>query len=828
MKLLAPLLLALSLLSDSSYGQEAAAGESTTKHEYQSDVARLRKIVIESLYSHREVFLRELISNANDAIEKLRLTALKDKTIWDGSAPLNITLQLIKGEEGSDGKLIISDTGIGMTPQELKTNLGTLAKSGTSEFLAKAEESKTSTGNGNLIGAFGLGFYSSFLVADKVYVASVPPATPANPNPVQHIFSSSADDASFEVYQDPRGNTLGRGTEITLVLKKDALEYLEEEKIKNLVAKHSGFASSFPVYLHTTKVEEQPIPQDDLDTSAEEDTPKSEDEDEAVVEDAPEKVESTEVKTRSVTVEEWVHLNDQPPLWSRDPKDVTDEEYKNFYKATFKQYQDPVLWHHFKGDSGPVSFRALIFVPESLPEDYWQSPQSTQQDTRLMVKRVFITSEFGDHKLPKWMSWIKVIIDADDLPLNVSRETLQSNRFLKQIKNIVTARFIQTMTKTAEEDPEKYLQVLKTYNTIMKLGVIESAMEGKSGNRDKLTGLIRWDTTLRNNISLQDYVDARKEGQNQIFFLANIGQSIENMRHSVFVEKLVARGYEVVLMTDTMDEILVSNLRVFGNMRFQDAAKKGLQYGDEDVEKEKKDLEKFKEDYKPLVDFFVKSTKEAVKDVIISNRLVTSPCAIVVDSFGYSANMEKLLASHGKKSALQDYASKQKVLEINPRSPLIEALLKRVMALPEEEGERDKDEELELKEIVSILIDGALIRSGFEVMESNIFFERVDRALRRSLGVSETAKTEVEVNPAPPKAQEPLPELNEPSMDPNDFMEMKDFKDSLAPELDRTFGSPRLKKPERQVVFDANEAREKMKDVDMDDIVVEAVKHVEL
>ncbi|KAG8773154.1 hypothetical protein FRC15_002242, partial [Serendipita sp. 397] len=305
MKLLAPLLLALSLLSDSSYGQEAAAGESTTKHEYQSDVARLRKIVIESLYSHREVFLRELISNANDAIEKLRLTALKDKTIWDGSAPLNITLQLIKGEEGSDGKLIISDTGIGMTPQELKTNLGTLAKSGTSEFLAKAEESKTSTGNGNLIGAFGLGFYSSFLVADKVYVASVPPATPANPNPVQHIFSSSADDASFEVYQDPRGNTLGRGTEITLVLKKDALEYLEEEKIKNLVAKHSGFASSFPVYLHTTKVEEQPIPQDDLDTSAEEDTPKSEDEDEAVVEDAPEKVENTEVKTRSVTVEEW-------------------------------------------------------------------------------------------------------------------------------------------------------------------------------------------------------------------------------------------------------------------------------------------------------------------------------------------------------------------------------------------------------------------------------------------------------------------------------------------------------------------------------------------
>ncbi|KAG8828910.1 hypothetical protein FRC17_007382, partial [Serendipita sp. 399] len=320
MKLITPFLLALSLISSPSYAQEAPSAKSTTKHEYQSDVARLRKIVIESLYSHREVFLRELISNANDAIEKLRLTALKDKTIWDGSAPLNITLDVSKSEEDGDGKLVITDTGIGMSPEELKTNLGTLAKSGTSEFLAKAESS--STNGGNLIGAFGLGFYSSFLVADKVYVASLPPATPANPNPVQHVFSSSADDASFEVYQDPRGNTLGRGTEITLVMKKDALEYLDEENIRQIIAKHSGFASSFPVYLHTVKVQEQPIPQDELDTSTEEKKetpPKSEDDGEAIVEDAPEEkqAEGAEVKMHNVTVEEWVHLNDQPPLWTR-------------------------------------------------------------------------------------------------------------------------------------------------------------------------------------------------------------------------------------------------------------------------------------------------------------------------------------------------------------------------------------------------------------------------------------------------------------------------------------------------------------------------------
>lgn len=830
MKLLAPLLLVLSALSP-SFAQEAANPESVKKHEYQSDVARLRKIVIESLYSHREVFLRELISNANDAIEKLRLTALKDKSVWDGVAPLNITLQLYKDPEGEGGRLVIADTGIGMSPEELTANLGTLAKSGTSEFLAKADTSSSgSGGNGNLIGAFGLGFYSSFLVADKVYVSSLPPPSAANPNPVQHVFASSSEEPSFEVYKDPRGNTLGRGTEITLVLKKEALEYLEEEKVKQLVSKHSGFASSFPIYLFTNRTEEQPVPQDV--TEATEERPKVDDE-EVLIEDTPEKKdENAAIQMREVTIEEWVHLNNQAPLWARDPKEVTDEEYKNFYQVTFKQHKDPIIWHHFKGDSGPVSFKALIFVPQSLPEDYWQSAQASIQDTRLMVKRVLITSDFGEHKLPKWISWIKVLIDADDLPLNVSRETLQSTRFLRQIKNIVVTRFIQAMTKVAEEEPERYMEILKNYNHVLKLGVIETAIEGKSGNRDKLAGLTRWDTTLRKGISLEEYVEGRKEGQNQIYFLANIGQSTENMRHSVFVEKLVARGYEVILMTDTMDEIFVSNLRVFSGMQFQDVAKKGLQYGDEDREQEKKDMDKFKEGYKPLVDFFVKSTKEAIKDVVISNRLVTSPCAIVVDSFGYSANMEKLLTSHGKKSALQDLATRQKVLEINPRSPLIEGLLNRILALGEDGSERDKEEETELTEVVNILIDGALIRSGFEVMESNIFFERVDRALRRSLGVSETAKTEVHVKPAPPTAAAPPTDAGEISMDPNDFIELKDLKESLKPELDRSFGAPKTSEEgeAKPIMFDANKAREMAggDPAKMEKIAEEVVKHIEL
>lgn len=311
----------------------------------QSDVARLRKIVINSLYSHKDIFLRELISNANDALEKLRLTALTDKTIWDGSHSLNISIRAVKDEDGKGGQIIITDTGIGMSREELATNLGTLAKSGTSEFLARAE-SQDAINTGNLIGSFGLGFYSAFLVADRVHVASVPPKTEKNPEPIQHVFSSSADESSFEIFTDSRGNTLGHGTEITLHLKSDALEYLENESLTALVYvsicatsgclnfisnKHSLFSSTFPIYLFTQKTEEIPDPDQVLEPSptptgsadsseAAEETAK--DEDEAIVEDVLGEDESKDtevppIKMKSILVDHWVQLNAQPPIWTR-------------------------------------------------------------------------------------------------------------------------------------------------------------------------------------------------------------------------------------------------------------------------------------------------------------------------------------------------------------------------------------------------------------------------------------------------------------------------------------------------------------------------------
>lgn len=757
MRLLQPFLVTLSLLSVRALAAEDAP---RAKHDYQSDVARMRRIVINSLYSHKEIFLRELISNANDAIEKLRIISLTDKGVWNGGDPLNITIKAEKSEDGKSGKLVISDTGIGMSDQELTANLGTLAKSGTSEFLARAEGEEGAV-QGNLIGAFGLGFYSSFLVADRVEVASIPPPTKKNPNPTQHIFNSAADDSTFEVYPDPRGNTLGRGTEITLYLKEDALEYLEEQSIKDLVHKHSSYSSSFPIYLFTQK--EQEIIDEDAEPESVEDkedepveTEEIEsDEDEAVVEDVSEDddKEPPTPKMKKIIVDEWEQLNAQPPIWSRDPKTVSDEEYKKFYKSFFKDYEEPLAWQHFSGDSGSgVSFKAILYIPSKLDEQYWQQPlEYRSNDVKLMVKRTFITSDLGDNSLPKWATWAKVVIDADDLPLNVSRETLQSNRFLKQLKNIILKRLIQLISKIEEEEPERFEKIQDVYGSILKLGAVEDTK-----NREKLTALTRFASNQRNVTSLDQYIENKKKGQRHIFYLAEIGKQPEQLAESVFIEKLHARGYEVLLLTEPLDEIMFGNLREWKKVPFQDVAKSGLKFGDEaeDPEEEKALQKQLTEEYKPLLEWIKKEAKEIVQDVVITNRLVKSACAIVAAPGGYTANVQKMMTSAAGQAKrggiIHEYALKAKFLEINPRSPLIEGLLRRVKDLPTEEDERDLEAEEELREVASILIDGALVRSGFEVPNSNTFMFKIDRALRRSLGVSETAPTDETVRPAPP------------------------------------------------------------------------------
>lgn len=748
MRLLHPLILSLTALSSCVLAQDAGASVHKVKHDYQSDVARLRKIVVNSLYSNRDVFLRELISNANDALEKLRLTALTEKSMWDGVSPLNLTIKAERNSDGEGGRIIITDTGIGMNAAELTTNLGTLAKSGTSDFLAGVD-GDDSIATGNLIGAFGLGFYSSFLVADKVTVASLPPLSSKNPNPTQNVFSSSADEGSFEIYPDPRGNTLGHGTEITLHLKSDASHYLATSNLMKLVNQHSGFSTTFPIYIWYETEEEVPEVDEEVVSDEQEGKLTDADEDEAVVEEDAEK-ESASPKMKKVTVGHWEHLNSQPPLWMRDPKTVTDEEYELLYQGTFKDFQKPLAWHHFHGDSeSGVSFRALIYIPSRLSEEFFNKPlDNSAKDVRLLVKHVFITSDLGEYGLPKWASWVKVIIDADDLPLNVSRETLQSSSFLKQIKQIILRRLIQLFSKIAEEDQEKYAEITKNYGQVLKLAASED-----SKNRQKLAALVRFNTNQREVVSFDSYLENRKQGQKQIFYLADMGKSIEHLSQSVFVEKLHARGYEVLLLNEPLDEIMLQSIRNWKGVPFQDVAKAGLDFGD-DTPEEKDTIAELTDKYAPLLEWLKIEAGDNVKNVIVSNRLVTSPCAIVADSMGFTANVQKLMSATSRgaqqNDAMQDYMKKQKVLEINPRSPLIEGLLEHVEQLNADGDDKDLDSEAQLKEVASILIDGALVRSGFEVADSNLFLTRVDRVLRRSLGVSETAPTDDTVKPAPP------------------------------------------------------------------------------
>lgn len=743
MRLLPPLVLTLTALTSYVLAQEAS-DVPKVKLDYQSDVARLRKIVINSLYSNRDVFLRELISNANDALEKFRLTALTEKDIYDGVSPLNVTLKAERNAEGKGGRIIITDTGIGMSSEELTLNLGTVAKSGTSEFLTKADSEDT-TGGGNLIGAFGVGFYSSFLVADRVTVASIPPKSSKHPNPTQNIFSSSADEGSFEIYPDPRGNTLGHGTEIILELKNDAMDYLIPSNLMKLVNQHSSFSTAFPIYLWNEVEEEVPVEEEEVHTT-ESETP--EDEDEAIVEEDTEP--ETTPETKKVMVGRWEHMNSQPPLWMRDSKTVTDEEYGLLYQATFKDFQKPLAWSHFTGDSGDgVSFRALIYVPSRLSDDFFSKPlDASTKDVKLFVKHVFITSDLGEYSLPKWASWVKVIIDAEDLPLNVSRETLQSSAFLKQVKNIIIRRLIQLFGKIAEEDPEKFNEITKTYNTALKLGAAED-----NKNREKLAALTRHTTNQRNDTSFNDYIENKKQGQRQIFYLADMGKSPEHLAGSVFVEKLHARGYEVLLLNEPLDEILTQTLRNWKGIPFQDVAKAGLKFGD-DSEDDVEMMAALAKKFAPLLEWLKVEAGENVRDIVVSDRLVTSPCAVVADSHGFTANVQKLMSATSRGAAkndvMQELMKKQKVLEINPRSPLIEGLLRRIEQLNADGEAKDEDLEAELREVASILIDGALVRSGFEVADSNLFLSRVDRVLRRSLGVSETAPTDGTVKPAPP------------------------------------------------------------------------------
>ncbi|XP_016497895.1 endoplasmin homolog [Nicotiana tabacum] len=716
------------------------------KFEFQAEVSRLMDIIINSLYSNKDIFLRELISNASDALDKIRFLSLTDKEVLGEGDNTELEIQIKLDKEKKI--LSIRDRGIGMTKEDLIKNLGTIAKSGTSAFVEKMQTS----GDLNLIGQFGVGFYSVYLVADYVEVIS------KHNDDKQYVWESKADGA-FAISEDVWNEPLGRGTEIRLHLRDEAGEYLDEYKLKDLVKKYSEFIN-FPINLWASKEVEKEVPVDGDESSDEEETSETSPSEEEGDEDDSEKPEDEKKpKTKKVkeTTYEWELLNDVKAIWLRNPKEVTEEEYTKFYHSLAKDFSDekPFAWSHFNAE-GDVEFKAVLFVPPKAPQDLYESYyNSKKSNLKLYVRRVFISDEF-DELLPKYLSFLMGLVDSDTLPLNVSREMLQQHSSLKTIKKKLIRKALDMIRKIADEDPdesndkdkkdveessadnEKKGQYTKFWNEFgksVKLGIIEDAT-----NRNRLAKLLRFETSKSDGklTSLDQYISRMKAGQKDIFYIT--GASKEQLEKSPFLERLTKKNYEVIFFTDPVDEYLMQYLMDYEDNKFQNVSKEGLKLGKDSKAKE------LKESFKELTKWWKGAlASDNVDDVKISNRLADTPCVVVTSKYGWSANMERIMQSQTLSDASkQAYMRGKRVLEINPRHPIIKELRDRVIKDPEDES---------VKQTAQLMYQTALLESGFLLNDPKDFASRIYSSVKSSLNVSPDATVEEEEDIEEPEAE---------------------------------------------------------------------------
>jgi len=703
------------------------------KHAFQAEVNRMMKLIINSLYRNKEIFLRELISNASDALDKIRLLSLTDKSVMDATSELSIKIKADK----ENHMLTITDTGIGMTKADLVNNLGTIAKSGTADFLNKLQDAASATEFSDLIGQFGVGFYSAFLVADKVIVST------KHNDDIQYIWES--DSNSYSIVEDPRGNTLKRGTSISLVLKEEAYDFLEQDTVRELIKKYSQFIN-FNIYLWGSKTEtvEEPIEEEE-DEAEKEDAEKEkteEDEDGTVEEEKEEEEKKPKTKKVDKTTWDWELCNESKPIWTRKPAEIEDEEYDEFYKSITKDKNGPLTKTHFIAE-GEVTFKSLIFIPTNQQSEEFNKYGQKKDNIKLYVRRVFITDDFQD-MMPNYLSFVRGVVDSDDLPLNVSRETLQQHKLLKVIKKKLVRKTLDMIKKI---DEDKYDAFWKEYSTNIKLGVIED-----TANRTRLAKLLRFTSSNGKLASLADYVERMKDKQEHIFYMA--GGSKEEVEKSPFVERLLKKGFEVLYLTEAVDEYAISALPEFEGKKFQNVAKEGFSIdGDTDAAKARK--AEVTEKFDPLLKWL---GDEALKDHIlraeISERLSSSPCALITSKFGWTANMQRIIQSqtHSKSQDMQRdyYLNQKKTLEVNPRHPLIKELLRRVEDNPADETAKD---------MALMMYNTATLRSGYMLKDTVNFAEHIEKMMRQTLGVDESEEVEEELE---------LPEDETPEDDADD------------------------------------------------------------